>query len=245
MKFTQVGTGSPLLMLHPGGTDARALEQLAALFAVDHKVTLPDQRGHGRTPDIDGPWSFRDMADETAEFVRREITADAPVDVFGYSDGAILGLTLAIEHAEVVRSLVFVSGVFHFDGWLPGTLDGDAPQFMADAYAEVTPDGADHWQVVAAKSASMHEVEPDYTVRDLAGIALPVLIIVGDDDEPRLDHILEMYRAIPNAELAVIPRATHGVGAEKPELVASLVREFHRDDRGNGYAPVRRAASSG
>jgi pimeloyl-ACP methyl ester carboxylesterase len=50
-----------------------------------------------------------------------------------------------------------------------------------------------------------------------------------------------MYDAIPDAELAVVPRASHGVIVEKPDLVARLVRDFHDPGRTDGFAPIRRA----
>lgn len=67
-----------------------------------------------------------------------------------------------------------------------------------------------------------------------------MLIVVGDDDQVHWPHLIEMLEALLDGELAVIPRATHGVIVEKPALLAQLIREFHREDRDAGVAPIRR-----
>jgi pimeloyl-ACP methyl ester carboxylesterase len=239
LRSRTVGTEGPLLvMLHPGGTDSRALEGLMAQFG-SYRVVTPDQRGHGRTPDTPEPFHFDDMASDTVALIE---TFGEPVHLFGYSDGAIVALHVALKRPDLVRTLVFVSGVIRHDAWLPGVLDGDPPDFMAEAYGEVSPDGREHWDIVVAKAKRLHQVEPDVALADLAALTMPVLVVAGDDDEMPLEHLLELYRALPDGELAVVPRATHALGVEKPELLALLVKDLHRPERGNGFAPIRRAA---
>lgn len=238
MWFEEHGQGEAFVLLHPGGADSRALGPLVAELVDDYRLLTPDQRGHGRTPDVEDPWSFEAMATDTIGLIENERTG--PVHLLGYSDGAIVALHMALARPDVVRSLVFAAGVFHTGGWLPGVLGGEPPEFMADAYGEVSPDGREHWPVIVDKLARLHDAEPALTTTDLAGLRMPVLIIVGDDDEPRLEHLLEMYRSLPDGELAVIPRATHGFLIEKPGLLGHLIRDFHRPDKTNGLAPLRR-----
>ncbi|MTD17155.1 alpha/beta fold hydrolase [Nakamurella sp. YIM 132087] len=238
LSFSTRGTGRPLLMLHPGGVDSRALDPLVSQLESDYRVLTPDQRAHGRTPDAPGPLDFELMAADTVALIEREY--DAPVDLLGYSDGAIVALTVAVRRPDLVRSLVFACAVFHRDGWRPGVLDGEPPEFFRDLYAEVSPDGRDHWPEVVAKMAEMHARQPDLTVDDLARLTMPVLVVSGDDDEIEFGHLIAMFEALPDGELAVVPRATHGLIAEKPDLLARLVRDFHRDDKTDGLAPLRR-----
>ena len=235
----RVGDGPALVLLHPGGTDSRSLEPLVAELQEDHTLHLPDQRGHGRTADTDAPLSFAAMARDTIALI--ETLPGTPVHLLGHSDGAIVALHVALRRPDLVTSLVFSSGVFHRDGWLPGVLDGEAPEFLRDSYAEVSPDGAAHWDVVVAKLDALHASEPELTTADLRGLAMPTLLLFGDDDEIRFEHVLAMYEAIPDAELAVVPRASHGVIVEKPDLVARLVRDFHAPGKSDGFAPIRRA----
>ena len=238
LMSTTVGTEGPVLvMLHPGGTDSRSLAGLVELFPA-YRVVTPDQRGHGRTSDTEAPFHFADMAGDTITLIE---SLGEPVHLFGFSDGAIVALYVALQRPDLVRTLAFGSAVAHFDGWLPGVLDGEPPGFMAEAYGEVAPDGRGHWDTVVAKSRRMHEDEPNLTVEDFGGLTMPVLVFAGDDDEMSLEHLVELYRALPDGELAIIPRATHGVIIEQPQLVTQLVHALHDPDRSNGFAPIKRA----
>ena len=68
----------------------------------------------------------------------------------------------------------------------------------------------------------------DYAIptAELARIAAPTLVMVGDDDIARFEHTIELYDTIPDAQLAVIPGASHVVPLEKPDLVNQLVLDF-------------------
>ena len=235
---TERGSGTPFVLLHPGGVDSRAFDPLVAELVGSYLVRLPEQRAHGHTPDLEGPLTFAAMAADTVEFL--EATGDAPVHLLGHSDGAIVALHVALARPDLVRSLVFAGAVWHHRGWLPGVLDEEPPEFFGDAYAEVSPDGRDHWPVVVAKMAAMHEREPALSLDDLRGLAVPTLVVIGDDDEVRFDHAVAMYEALPDGELAVVPRSTHGFPVEKPALFSQLIRDFHAADKSNGFAPVRR-----
>lgn len=96
------------------------------------------------------------------------------------------------------RTLVLGGAVFHFTSWLDGVLDGEPPQFMADAYAEVSPDGPEHWPVVVRKAAELHRSEPDISPSQLKVLTVPVLVVAGDD-EIRFDHLVQMYDALSEA----------------------------------------------
>jgi pimeloyl-ACP methyl ester carboxylesterase len=238
--FGARGDGPPFVLLHPGGTDSRALDPLAGELAGRYRVLTPEQRAHGHTPDPGGPLSYATMAGDTIAFLERE--AQAPVHLLGYSDGAVVALAVALRRPDLVRDLVVAAGVHHRSGWAPGVLEGpvQVPDFMVDAYAEVSPDGREHYGQVVEKLRRMHAAEPAFTAADLAELDVPVLILLGDDDEVRLEHAVAMYRALPQAELAVVPHASHGVLVEKPGLCARLITDFHATDKPETVAPIRR-----
>ena len=66
--------------------------------------------------------------------------------------------------------------------------------------------------------------------------------MLGDDDEVRLEHGIALYRALPDAELAVIPGTSHGLLVEKPELCNTMVVDFLANDPVATFAPIRRAS---
>jgi pimeloyl-ACP methyl ester carboxylesterase len=239
--YEEHGEGEPLVALHPAMTDARALAPNVDALAGHFRVLTPERRGHGHSPDVEGPITFEAMAADTIAFI--EAVAGGPAHLFGCSDGAIVALLVALRRPDLVRRLVFVAGVFHLDGWVPSAIDPDLepPAFMAAAYAELSPDGREHFPIVAAKLASMHQDEPKLDASDLATIETRTLVMVGDDDEVTLEHAAQLYRGVRDGELAVIPGTSHGLLVEKPALCNRLMIEFLTTDPVPTLAPIRRA----
>jgi pimeloyl-ACP methyl ester carboxylesterase len=241
--YAEQGDGVPLVLLHPGGAgvDARALTPQTEAFARQFRVYTPEQRAHGRTPDLPGPISYEAMASDTIGFI--EPVVAQPVHLLGCSDGAVIALSVALRRPDLVRRLVLVAGVFHHDGWHEGVLSGDPPEFLRQSYAELSPDGPGHYDAVADKLAVMQATQPAFTADDLKRVTSRTLVMVADDDEVRLEHALEAYRHIPAAELAIIPGTSHGLLVEKPELCNQIIREFLTLEPVATFAPIRRAAA--
>jgi len=242
MWYDERGDGAPCVMLHPGGAgvDSRALDPNVDALAQVFRVYTPEQRGHGRTPDVAGPISYGLMAADTIAFI--DTVIGAPVCLFGCSDGAVVALTVALRRPDLVRRLVFAAGVFHHDGWAAGVLDGEPPEFLKQSYGELSPDGIGHYDVMVAKLAAMHAREPALTAADLGAITCRTLVMVADDDEVRLEHAIEAYRSMPDAELAVVPGTSHGLLVERPGLCNLLITEFLTRPPVPTFAPIRRAA---
>jgi pimeloyl-ACP methyl ester carboxylesterase len=108
-------------------------------------------------------------------------------------------------------------------------------------YAAESPDGADHFAVVAAKIIENALTGPTLAAEQLAGVPARTLVMSGDDDAVSLEHTVEMYRALPQAELAVVPGTSHVLITEKPALVTQLVLDFLTTDPVSTIMPIRRA----
>ena len=87
----------------------------------------------------------------------------------------------------------------------------DWPQNFRENYERLSPDGPSHWPLVLKRIQAMWAVEPNYTDEQMAGIKAPTLVIAGDNDVITPEHSVAMFRAIPNAQLCVLPGAGHGV----------------------------------
>jgi pimeloyl-ACP methyl ester carboxylesterase len=222
--YQQRGGGDSLVLLHPGMADANAFAPNIDALADRFHVYTPERRGHGRTPDVDGPITYEGMARDTIDFI--ETIVRGPAHLLGCSDGAIVALTTALLRPDLVRRLVLVAGVFHRDGWHPSAVSW--------------PDGLDP-DSVPGKMARMHGSEPTLSVADLAGVESRTLVMVGDDDEVSLEHAVEMYRGLPDGELAVVPGTSHGLLVEKPGLCNTMVIDFLTTDPVPQMAPIRRA----
>jgi pimeloyl-ACP methyl ester carboxylesterase len=99
--------------------------------------------------------------------------------------------------------------------------------FFVDYHGAVSPDGADHFHVLYRKLHRMQSEEPTLTVADLAGYPGPALVMVGDsEDEIPIEHTLDLHRGLPDAQLAVVPGAGHGLFHDRPGLCVAIISEF-------------------
>jgi pimeloyl-ACP methyl ester carboxylesterase len=227
--YEEHGSGDPLLLLHGGLADASGFALQTPAFAERYRVIVPDRRGHGQTPDVEGPISYDLMADDTIAFM--DAAGAGPGHLVGWSDGGDVGLIIAIKRPDLVRTLVLMGANFSADGLLPEA----AAAFKPDSDTSMIPVMRDMWREHAvdpdrfeAVLGKMMHCWFDYAIppADLARIVAPTLVMVGDDDITRFEHTIELFETIPDAQLAVIPGASHLAPIEKPELVNQLVLDF-------------------
>jgi len=233
--FEDKGEGTPIVLLHGGlGSVESWFAQVPALAARYH-VYIPERRGHGRTPDVAGPITFELMAADTAAFI--ECLGIGPAHIVGWSDGAIVGALVALRRPELVRKLVLIGQNFTPEGEDPharellDAWEAAPPPFLHEVYDEVSPDGAAHFPVVLEKLMHAWRTEINFPLSQLADIHAPTLVMQGDHDIVRVEHSAAVMAALPNAQLAVVPDATHGLPLEKPEIVNRLILDFLADEQ--------------
>jgi pimeloyl-ACP methyl ester carboxylesterase len=247
MYYEATGAGEPLVLLHGGFGGVHLFGGQVPAFAERYRVLVPEQRGRGHTPDVEGPISYQLLADDIVAFL--EQTVGEPAHLVGVSDGGVVGLLIAIARAELLRKLVTVGANFHGDGllsiamWTDASPDDEAWAGPRQRYAAVSPDGAEHFPVVFGKLQQMwRDGQPTLMAGDLAQIPIPVLVMAGDDDVIYHAHTVALYEALPHGQLAVIPGASHGVFMEKPALLNRIVLDFLAEQGDpQTLLPVRRA----
>jgi pimeloyl-ACP methyl ester carboxylesterase len=223
------GDGEPLLLLHGGYCSIENLRGLGDGLAASYQVHAPERVGHGRTADRDGPFSYAGGVDETIAYL--DAVGLDSVHVVGFSDGAILGLLMALDHPSRVRSVVSISANLDPDGFVADELfaramsEEDSAQIERD-YKELSPDGPEHADVVVAKLTEMWKTEPHIAPETLATVRAPTLVVAGDHDVIRPDHTLLISESIPGAQLAIVPGAGHLVAQDRPALLEMMVRAF-------------------
>jgi pimeloyl-ACP methyl ester carboxylesterase len=240
--YDEHGDGDPLVLMHGGLVDARFFEPNLAPLAEHFHVYTPERRGHGHTPDVDGPITYRLMADDTIAFL--EAVVGEPADLVGHSDGAFVAMLVAMQRPELVKRLVMISGGFNKSGEAMPDMEWDVDkmfEFLGSSYGEVSPDGIDHFKVVATKIGEMAAVEPNLQAAELANVHHRTLVMFSDDDLMTMTHVVETYDALPNAELAVVPGTSHFLTQEKPALVNAIALDFLTNDPVPTIAAIRRA----
>jgi pimeloyl-ACP methyl ester carboxylesterase len=244
--YDEQGEGEPLVLMHGGLVDARFFEPNLAALTERFHVYTPERRGHGHTPDVDGPITYQLMADDTIAFLDEVV--GRPADLVGHSDGAFVAMLVAMQRRELVNRLVMISGGYDKSGEAMPEMEFDVDQvvqFLGPAYGEVSPDGEAHFSVVAAKIGEMMKTEPHLDVAELAKVRQRSLVVFSDDDLMTLTHAVDMYDALPNAELAVVPGTSHFLTQEKPDLVNAIVLDFLTNEPVPTVAAIRRAAKPG
>ncbi|MBT2458976.1 alpha/beta fold hydrolase [Streptomyces sp. ISL-86] len=244
--YGEDGKGEPLVLMHGGLVDARFFTPNLAPLAEHFHVYTPERRGHGHTPDAEGPITYQLMADDTIAFL--ETVVGEPADLVGHSDGAFTAMLVAMQRPELVKRLVLVSGGFNKSGSAePEGAEWNVDEiarFLGPSYGEVSPDGEEHFKVVAAKIGEMAAREPDLQASQLSAVAARTLVMFADDDLVTLTHMAETFEALPNAELAIVPGTSHFLTQEKAELVNHLIVDFLTREPVPTIAPIRRAPAS-
>ncbi len=229
MYYEIHGKGRPILLLHGGIGGISIWSKTIQVLAKDHQVIAPEQMGHGHTADLPSrEFSYAQMSEDTAALLQQlHITS---VDVFGGSDGGIIGYLLAINHPQLVRKLVTSGSNVDREG-LPPPKSGEVtpeqlPKMFRDEYERVSPDGPQHYRVFINRVAAMWRKYPYVERSKLASIGCPTLIMVGDHDFFPVEVADHIAKAIPGAQLMVVPGAGHGTFRDNPELVHLAVLQF-------------------
>lgn len=221
----------PLVLLHGGGsTIGTSFGQVLHSLAASRQVIAFEQQGHGHTGDVDRPFSFEQTADDTAALIRYLKIESA--DLLGWSNGGSAALQVAIRHPALVRKLVVASAMFKRDGLPPefwGFMEQATPESMPaelrEAYLRVAPN-PEALPTMHEKSVQRMLGFTDWLPEVIRSIRAPVLVAIADSDVVRLEHAVEMYRLLPNAQLAVLPGTDHDILNRRPDWVVSMVSSF-------------------
>ena len=238
------GLGAPLILLHGGLSSSATWAAMLPHLVKEFRVITPDSRGHGRSTNAAGTLSYAQLADDVAALIAA-LGVARPV-VGGYSDGGQVALELGARHPQAASALIvgaaypeFVdSGLRDVFRAVLGADEAGAPDLaqvdalLGDAAELVKsrhPGGPEQWRALVEQTAPMWLDYPGLTPEELGAIDAPVLLFTGDRDGLiPLELIVSLYRALPDAELAVAPNTDH-IGAmmpERAELVAGVIRDF-------------------
>lgn len=244
MYYETHGTGQPLVLLH-GAFSAigTSFGGLLPELSKTRQVIALELQAHGHTADIDRPLSLEGMADDVAAAIKQLGMEQA--DLLGYSMGAGVALQVVIRHPEVIRKLVLASITYTLSGWHPGLLEGlgnMTPEMMHgspwhEEYLKIAPHPEDFAKLFAKKT-QMDQHTQDIPDESIRGIKSPTLLIIGDSDLVRPEHIVEMFRllgggvfgdtpaGLPNSQLAVLPGTSHVSLVSRTELLIPIINSF-------------------
>ncbi|WP_225733628.1 alpha/beta fold hydrolase [Pseudoclavibacter sp. CFCC 13611] len=242
---------APVLLLHGGFCSLESLRPQADALAAEHRVLAFERPGHGRSADVAEAFDYDRGVDDVLAYLNAMGVDQA--HVVGYSDGAIIGLLLAMRHPQRVRSLVAISANLDPSAFHMGDEAGSSPEPESqpgpepepepepeaqpeqptvepgserDWYQRLSPDGPEHVDVVLDKLMELWSTEPHIAAADLGAVTAPTLVMAADRDAVPVEHTLLIAKSIPGAQLCIVPGATHALVAERPELISTVIGDF-------------------
>ena len=252
LAYDEVGTGPAVVLLH-GYPFNRSMwsEQVAALRK-DHRVIVPDLRGHGESPALAGPGTMPAMASDVAALLDKLNVSEAIIG--GLSMGGYVALAFYRQLPARVRGLILADTRATADTddakqtraqqaakalseGMEGIADGMLPKLLTPETVAKRP------EIVKQLRNMMAETNPEGAAAALQGMAaradqtsllphisVPTLILVGSEDgiTPVADSEL-MNREIRNSRLEVIEGAGHVSNLERPEEFNAALAIFLRE----------------
>ena len=221
LYYESYGKGEPLLLVHGNGGSIGGWAAQIDYFRTKYTVIAMDSRDQGRSADSQEPITYEKMTDDLAALI--DHLKIGPVDVVGWSDGGIEALLLGARHPDKVRKIVSMAPNLNPG---PDALDAEVVGMfnsMLELPVEAmnTPEGRRQIKV-----AGMVLKEPNIPPAVLSKVIAPTLVLAGDHDLVRLEHIITIYRSLPNAQLAIFPNSTHMVPFDDAEKFNTTVDRF-------------------
>jgi pimeloyl-ACP methyl ester carboxylesterase len=225
--YAEFGRGTSVILLHGGLANSNYWGKLVPALAPHYRVIVMDSRGHGRSSRDARPYGYDLMASDVLalmDFLKIDKAA-----LVGWSDGAIIGLDIAIHHPERLSKLF----AFAANSDPSGVKDvNQSPVFTAfiarakTEYEKLSPTPTEY-DAFLAQITKMWETQPHWTADDLAGIKLPTWIVDADHDEAiERDNTLFMAGHIPGSGLLIEPQVSHFAFLQDPEQFNAAVLHF-------------------
>jgi pimeloyl-ACP methyl ester carboxylesterase len=227
--------GPALIALHGGIiTFHGSFDDVLPWLGQGRRVIGVELQGHGHTADTGRDMSIDRFADDVAELIDR-VVGDGPVDVWGFSLGALTATSLAVRHPDKVRRLVLAASNIRSDGYHPEIMaaEQDDPRLPTgeefarwqSAYEAVAPDPAGFFPFLERMQPVVHEFA-GWTDGEIRSITAPTFLVIGDHDFVRLDHAAEMLDLFPDCRLAVLPATRHTEVMQRTDELQALVSPF-------------------
>lgn len=231
--YAEFGSGEPVLFVHGGlGNSNYFGNQVRALVAAHYKVIVMDSRGHGRSTRDARPYGYNLMSDDVVALL--DYLKIPKVALIGWSDGAIIGLDIAMRHPEHLSKLFAFAANYDTSGVTTAS-SPVVDQYIARAGKEYARLSATPTQYKAfvTQITGMWNGQPHWTKADLEKIKVPTWIVDADHDEAIKRANTEFMAAnIPNAGLLLQPEVSHFSFIQDPEQFTSDVLHFLQHVKG-------------
>jgi pimeloyl-ACP methyl ester carboxylesterase len=226
--YAEIGEGPPVVMVHGGLANSDYLGNQARALAPHHRVILVDSRGHGRSTRDARPFGYDLMTDDVVALM--DTLKIDKADIVGWSDGAIIGLDMALRHPDRVGRVFAFAANVTTDGVVEGVEKNPTfAVYIARAgkeYARLSPTPR-QYKAFVRQIGRMWASEPNWSADALRSIKSPVAVVDGDHDEAiKRQHTEYMAATIPGARLVILPDASHFAFLQDPSGFNAALVDF-------------------
>ena len=248
INYQEEGSGYPLILIHGLNGDLTGWVLVMPELSKHYRTIALDVRGHGGTGKPDQPYSIKSFSEDFFEFMNQLKIPKA--HILGLSMGGAIAQQFALDHPEMIRSLVLVSTFSYVDekthqafSRLRQTLkEKGYPAFFDEVIKlAFTPEfiSANPGPIAELKEKRVRINSPLAIGRatdacmafnlknEIAKISLPTLIVSGRKDVFTPIHLAEqIHRSIRGSEWKILEGVGHNLYIEKGSQLARVTLEF-------------------
>jgi pimeloyl-ACP methyl ester carboxylesterase len=225
--YAELGHGTPVILLHGGLANSNYWGKLFPVLARRYRVLAIDSRGHGRSFRDGRPFSYELMASDVLAFM--DLLGIRRTAIVGWSDGAIIGLDIAIHHPERLSRLFAFAANSDPSGVKDVTQSPVFKSYLARTRVEYkdlspTPNEYDSFLTEITK---MWQTQPNFGAKDFHDVRTPTWIVDADHDEAiKRENTLFIADEILNSGLLIEPQVSHFAFLQDPEQFNADVLHF-------------------
>jgi pimeloyl-ACP methyl ester carboxylesterase len=221
--YAEFGHGEPVLFLHGGLGWSDCWANQVRYLMPHYRVIVMDSRGHGRSTRDAQPFGYDLMASDVVGLL--DYLHIRKVALVGWSDGAIIGLDIAMHHPERLSKLFAFAANYDTAGVADASKSSVVAQYLkvaGEEYARISPTPT-QYAAFQAQIEKMWATQPNWTQAELAKITVLTWIVDSDHDEMVThDQPRTLADWIPNSSMLIEPGVSHFGFVQDPD-------EFNRD----------------
>lgn len=190
LNYNKRGKGNPVILLHGNGENKSIFDKLADKLKEHYTVYCIDSRNHGGSSKTND-YSYETMAEDIRCFIEKLQLTN--VSLIGFSDGAIIGLLLALQPNNILVKLVLLGVNLH------------PSDFKKSIYNHILQEYKENKDPLIKLMLE----QPNIDLRKLKNVNIPTLVIGGENDIFYRKVFRDVANTIPDSQLMILKGHDH------------------------------------